>query len=343
MRWGVTVLLVAFVVVPLIAQDQTEGPSSEKAQKTYGKALVHLKHQQFLAAFADFKKADKQDNGLCPGCQKAIIQYGLRLQDWKAAESAAGEMVQEAQDERQIAAAHYQLGVVLYQQAMARHKEELFARSHEEMGKALASYANFPDAVYSDGMALAYLKQDEAAKARFEQFVTMQSAGEVDRKRAQRFASHPELARARMAPAFSLTTMDGQRISLDDLQNKIVLIDFWATWCGPCRAALPQMKELVKKFQGQPMLVLSVSLDKDEKAWREFVAKNEMTWPQYYDGGFEGPISTLFAVHAIPQTFTIGSDGVLQDEHVGDVSIQGKLKKLIANLQQARASDKAGQ
>ena len=64
--------------------------------------------------------------------------------------------------------------------------------------------------------------------------------------------------------------------------------------------------------------------------WKEFVAKNEMSWPQYRDGGFTGPIARLFDVRAIPHTFTIDADGILQDEHIGDAAIEGKIKKLIA-------------
>jgi thiol-disulfide isomerase/thioredoxin len=213
---------------------------------------------------------------------------------------------------------------------LEKHKDELFSRSHEEMSKALAAYANFPDAVFADGAALAHLHQDDAAKARFQEFVKLRPEGDVDRQRALRFISDPELARARMAPPFEITTTDGQRISLDDLHGKVVLMDFWATWCGPCRAALPHMKEIAKKFQGQPLIILSVSLDDDRAKWKDFIAKNEMTWPQYCDGGFEGSIAKMFAVRAIPHTFTIDADGVLQDEHIGDASIEGKLKKLMA-------------
>src|SRR5579864_9155774 len=119
-----------------------------------------------------------------------------------------------------------------------------------------------------------------------------------------------------MAPPFAVTTIDGQRISMDDLQGKVVLLDFWATWCGPCREALPHMQKVAKKFQGQPLVILSVSLDKDEKAWREFITKNEMTWPQYRDGSFEGPIARKFSVDAIPHTFTIDADGVLHLDSV---------------------------
>ena len=82
------------------------------------------------------------------------------------------------------------------------------------------------------------------------------------RRRAQLYADKPEMVRTRMAPAFEITTMDGQHISLDDLQGKVVLMDFWATWCGPCREALPHIQKIAQKFQGQPLVILSVSLDK---------------------------------------------------------------------------------
>jgi thiol-disulfide isomerase/thioredoxin len=138
-----------------------------------------------------------------------------------------------------------------------------------------------------------------------------------------------------MAPNFQLTALDGQTITLESLTGKVVLIDFWATWCGPCREALPRVREIARKFQGQPFVVVSIGMDKDDAKWRDFVAHNGMTWMQYRDGDFEGPIAKMFAVNAIPATFTIDADGVLQDQHVGDAEIEGKIKKLIARAQEA--------
>ena len=121
-----------------------------------------------------------------------------------------------------------------------------------------------------------------------------------------------------------------------------VIVDFWATWCGPCREALPHMKDIAKKFQGQPLVILSVSLDDNEDKWKEFVAKNGMSWLQYRDGGFTGPISTLFEVRAIPHTFSIDADGVLQDEQIGDAS-EGKLKKLLARARELQMAQNPSQ
>jgi hypothetical protein len=89
---------------------------------------------------------------------------------------------------------------------------------------------------------------------------------------------------------------------------------------------------------GEPLLILSVSLDSEEQKWKEFIVKNEMTWPQYRDGSFSGPIARMFSVNAIPHTFTIDADGVLQDEHIGDASIEGKLKKLLSRARELQST-----
>lgn len=336
-------LVLLCLLTPALAQEKSEGPTDEKARKTYEKGLQMLKERKADWALDEFKKADKQDGGHCLACQRQMLKYGLQFGDWKAAELAAEEMVAEAKGEKESALAHYQSAFVFMDEGLQRKKEECFSHAHEECLKALTVPMAFPDAEFLDGRALAHLKQDDAAKARFEKYLKLHTTEDAARERALRYASHPEMARALLAPAFMLTTSDGQRISMDNLQGKVVLIDFWATWCAPCREALPHIREVAKKFQGQPLVILSVSLDSDEGKWREFVAKNEMNWPQYRDGGFDGNVAKLFGVKAIPHTFTIDADGVLQDEHIGDASIEGKLKKLIARareLQPAEAQSK---
>ncbi|MFY9676109.1 MAG: redoxin domain-containing protein [Terriglobales bacterium] len=320
------------------------GPTNEKAQKTFREAqdLEGKKHNKDWALDA-FKKADKQDGGHCVACQKKMIRYGIELGDWKTAETGAEELIGEAQSDRNLALAQNQLARVLIDEGLEKKKDDCFMRAHEALTKALSAFPDYPDAIYNDGFALAHVGQDEAAKARFDQFAKMRPADDPNRQRALRYAARPELARARMAPAFATNLSDGKRISLDDLQGKVVLIDFWATWCPACREALPHMRELAKKFQGQPLVLLSVSLDSDEGKWREFTEKNEMTWPQCRDGGFNGPVSRMFNVNAIPHTFTIDADGVLQDEHIGDASIEGKIKKLIARAHELEAAQKTGQ
>jgi thiol-disulfide isomerase/thioredoxin len=321
---------------------QTSGPTDAKAQKSYAAGMKSLQERVYGTPLDSFRKADKQDGGHCLECQEQIVKLGLQVRDYKAAGAAAREMIAEAPASkvRTVALAHYELASVVLREATDKNKADLFSQADKECKAALAAYGNFPDAFYADGLALSHLKQDDAARVQFEHFIAMSKDDAVDRARAQRFAEHPELARARMAPPFAVTTLRGQRVSLDGLQGKVVLIDFWATWCGPCREALPHIQEIARKFQGQPLVILSVSLDKDEAQWKDFVVKHNMTWYQYRDGGFDRSLATLFGVQAIPHTFTIDPDGVLRDEHIGDGSIEGKLKKLCAQAEQTEMDQK---
>jgi thiol-disulfide isomerase/thioredoxin len=342
MRSSVLFLLGLITTTCMFAQP-TKGPTDAKAQKTYADALTWLKQRNNGSALDSFKKADKQDGGHCGACAEEIVTLGLKVGDFKAADAAAQQLINDAKDPKEAAVAHDDRGGVLLSEALAKNKDESYSEADKEFKAALSLYANFPAAMYADGIALAHLKQDEAAKTQFEHYISTTKEDTAERGRAQRYVERPELARARMAPAFTVTTMDGQKVSLDELTGKVVLIDFWATWCGPCREALPHMREIAEKFAGQPLVVLSVSLDVDESKWKDFVAKNQMAWLQYRDGGFDGSLARKFSVNAIPHTFTIDADGVLQDEHIGDASIEGKLKKLCARAKELQETHQMAQ
>jgi tetratricopeptide (TPR) repeat protein len=176
-------LLSSLAVTPLLAQVPPEGPTSEKAQKSLKEALDDVHRHRTDFALDNFKKADKQDEGRCIACQKKMIQYGLELHEWKTAQIAAEEMVAEAQGNKSIALAHSELGFVFFEEGLDKHKDELFTHAHEEFTKALAAAPNFPDAIFSDGQALAYLKQDDAAKAQFEKYVKMKPCLTCSRSR----------------------------------------------------------------------------------------------------------------------------------------------------------------
>lgn len=332
------ILVVLFVFlsgsVALHAQE-APGPTDPKAQRTYREGLDYAHKNSFQAAADSFRKADKQDGGHCAMCARKVIEYGLKAGDFKAADAAAQQLIADAKSPTEIAIAHFERGTVQFREGLTKNKSDCYAEADREFQTTLAAYHNVPEACYYDGICLAHLNRDADAKAQFSKFLEIASKDDLDRERAHRFIDNPALARARMAPAFSVTTLDGRQVSLDSLAGKVVLIDFWATWCGPCREALPKIREIAQKFSGEPLVVMSISLDNDEGKWKDFVAKNNMTWLQYRDGGFEGSISRLFGVESIPHTFTIDADGVLQEEHVGsDADFQGKIKKLCARARQ---------
>ena len=128
MRYAGILLVFACAATQLLAEDKTEGPTNEKAQKTYKEALEYQHKHMTESALESFKNADKQDEGHCVACQKKMIEYGVELRDWKTAEAAAGEFVAEAHGETATALAYYQFGVVLMREGVDKRKDELFAR-----------------------------------------------------------------------------------------------------------------------------------------------------------------------------------------------------------------------
>jgi thiol-disulfide isomerase/thioredoxin len=306
-------------------------PTDPKALKTFKGAAVWEKQGDLIAALDDYRKANKQDGGHCPECLSRAYSLAIKIGAYKDALSIAQDWLPLADTDASRAAIHFRVGAALQSEGAHEKKDQLFSESCDELKAALSLDPSFAVAHYVWGESLSHLHQDDAARVQFNAFLAQAAADSSLRERAARYADRPELARARMAPPFAVTTIDGRHISMDSLAGKVVLLDFWATWCGPCREALPHVRDLARKFQGQPFVVLSVSLDDDDAKWKDFVNKNEMTWLQYRDGRWTGPIATDFDLTAIPATFSIDADGVLEDQHVGDENIEGKLKKMIAH------------
>jgi thiol-disulfide isomerase/thioredoxin len=310
-------------------------PSDARASKSYAKAVKEFGEHKYAAALEDFRKADQLDGGRCASCERQAYLTAKQLQDFQVAREEATLLLSHVTSPEEKAEAHYMAGEACLSEGGNRIFEKPFQDADGEFQAALQLQPEKSTCVYGDGVALAHLHQYAKAQERFQQYMKLASPTELEYSRAKLFAAQPELARKRVAPNFRVTALDGKPIAMEELQGKVVLIDFWATWCGPCKQALPHIKEIAHKFEGQPLVVVSISLDADAGTWKNFVAQNAMTWLQYRDGGFEGPMATAFSVKAIPTTFTIDADGFVQDQQVGDGDIEGKLQKLIAQAQVA--------
>lgn len=112
-------------------------------------------------------------------------------------------------------------------------------------------------------------------------------------------------------PAIKATTLDGKAIALNDFAGKVVLIDFWATWCAPCRAEIPHVKATYQKYHKDGFEIIGVSLDDNKDTLRKFINKEKMTWAQVVNNEIQGgqDPATLYGVRAIPTTILVGRDG----------------------------------
>lgn len=119
---------------------------------------------------------------------------------------------------------------------------------------------------------------------------------------------------------FELQTTEGKPAKISDFvtKNKVVVIDFWASWCGPCRNSLPAMKKMYSKFRKKGLEIVGVSLDQKKDAWIKAIKEEGITWPQISDiKGWKCKGSKLYGVRGIPSMFVIDKDGkiVLSDSH----------------------------
>ena len=114
----------------------------------------------------------------------------------------------------------------------------------------------------------------------------------------------------RVAPDFSLPDRNGKSVSLANYKGKYVLIDFWASWCVPCRKAIPELRQLYDKYKSQSFELLSISLDNRKESWLAAMDQDKHTWTSLGDGkGFQSPVAAIYGVKAIPYTIMINKNG----------------------------------
>ncbi len=133
-----------------------------------------------------------------------------------------------------------------------------------------------------------------------------------------------------LAPAFTLDNLEGDAVSLHNVlqENELVLVDFWASWCGPCIASFPALKEMYSTYQNEGFEIITVSIDSTLEDWQAGFEENELPWIDVIDAaddgelkGWQAPMATAYGVNYVPKGFLIDSEGciVQRDLHTEEL------------------------
>lgn len=143
-------------------------------------------------------------------------------------------------------------------------------------------------------------------------------------------SSYAQPKQGRDAFEIALPSLNGDTLKLSSLKGKVVLLDFWASWCGPCRSANKDMAKLYSKFKDKGFEIFSVSLDDNINAWEKAVKKDKITWQQVNDnGGWNAKTAAQWQIYSLPTTFLVGKDGKLLAMDLTEKQLEKALKDLL--------------
>jgi thiol-disulfide isomerase/thioredoxin len=190
--------------------------------------------------------------------------------------------------------------------------------------------AMFCDQVFHDQAKAAELVKQLTNDFQGTEFVAVMEKREATAAAAKKIQT--ALAIGTVFPDFNEKDVAGKPIFIASDKGNVVLIDFWATWCGPCRAELPNVLATYKKYHDKGFEIIGISLDKDQAKFTDFIKSMNMTWPQFFDGqGWQNKLAVKYGIESIPATFLLDGDGKIIGKDLRGEMLEAAVAKALAN------------
>ena len=283
---------------------QTKAPEFEQELAAGKQAALG---SDYANAVTHLTKANELQHEKCSECYVWLARIQMAGGNLEPALEQAGKAIATAGTDLQRANGLLYRGIVLRRQGNLTEAETAF--------KA-ASAAN-PACVecrFNLGYILLQEAKDDEGIAVLKT-VVRDFAGTPRGREIQRFIDDPSRVRKNYAPEFSAKLRTGEEINLDTFKGKVVLLDFWGTWCEPCRVALPSLKELAAKVDPAKVAIVSIDEGDSKEKWERFIESNGITWPQVYDEDLS--LHRAFGVDGYPRYFVLSKDGIILEQFKG--------------------------
>lgn len=307
-------ILLLSTATPLVAQSTPEDPAVRAALHE----STDFRHRgQLSSALDSVRKALKLAKGNCVECERQIVSLQIEMDLPKDAAASATAWASHVSSPKERAEAEYLNARALVLADHEKHSDALLQRADQVLHQASIDDPSDAAIHLLEGRVLAALKKEPDAKAQFQACAATPGATPLQCRRANAYAQNISLTTNDEAPEFTITRPDGTPVTLDSLAGKVVLIDFWATWCGPCARDLDYVQSIAEEFEKDNFVLLGISIDENEAVWKNHIKENRMIGIQVRDT--HNGMHDLFLVAGIPTYLILDGNGIIRYRTTGDL------------------------
>jgi thiol-disulfide isomerase/thioredoxin len=309
-RAALSFLLLVLVSVSFRAQEPNDLFSQALAQGD-----LYQSKKKFDLALDAYHKADKLCHHSSAPCYMKIASIERKLGDFSNALEDAKRAEKVAADNKTVAIQAHLFRATLLTQMSGKPSDKKLKEAEEELRQSLALDSTIPLTHFNLAMVLLKQERDPEGLAEMNAYVGLPNADPATVVEARRIIASPIRARSPFAPDFSFTTYEKENLSNAALRGKVVLLDFWGTWCPPCRESIPVVRGLQKKYADKNFQIVGISSDDDEDVWKTFIKAQQMTWSEYID--LSGKVQESFKIDSFPTYILLDKDGVIRYRQSG--------------------------
>lgn len=312
------------------AQEASKDKSKEQNdefQQAFDSGQQLTRQGRVEEAITELRRAAKLRGEKCVECFQTIGQIYFQLGKLKDAAVAFRRAVElKPPNEAEL---YNVLGVVLYLQ----NEKESFEQATAALQRAIElSRGKVVKAYYNLGFALIKSGREQEGVAALKTYLDL-DPNSTEASQARAVVANTRMVDARVAPSFAVSSHTGAELSLEKLRGRIVLLDFWASWCVPCRKDMPEVRKISKTFGNNQLVMIGINLDSNRPSFEAYLKEEGITWPQYYDGlGWGNKIARLYSVFSIPHTVLIDQDGVIQATGLRGEELEDKIGDLLKKI-----------